>query len=112
MSLLERYNWPGNVRQLINTIDRAKILADNNLIRARELPREVTHFTGSKSQSTPILTDELAHIERAKVVEVLRREAGNKTRAARTLGIERRKLYRLVEKYQIQHDELAPPAPQ
>ena len=42
----------------------------------------------------------------AKVVEILRRERGNKTRAARALGIDRRKIYRLVEKYGIQDTEL------
>ena len=41
-------------------------------------------------------------IEKSKIVEVLRREGGNKSRAARALGIDRRKLYRLVEKYGIE----------
>ena len=55
---------------------------------------------------TLIDTDELSVLERAKVVDVLRRERGNKTRAARRLGIDRRKLYRLVEKYAIRDEEL------
>ena len=66
---------------------------------------------GIRTVRRPIPTlgqqDDLATIERAKVVEVLRREAGNKTRAARALGIDRRKLYRLVEKYEIHSAELA-----
>ena len=47
-------------------------------------------------------TDDLSSIERTKIIEVLRREGGNKSRAARALGIDRRKLYRLVEKYGIE----------
>jgi len=49
----------------------------------------------------PLVTDDLASIERTKVVEVLGRLRGNKTRAARAQGIDRRKLYRLVEKYGV-----------
>ena len=52
------------------------------------------------------MTDDLDAIQRSKVVEVLRREAGNKSKAARALKIERRKLYRLLEKYQIAEAEL------
>ena len=52
------------------------------------------------------ISADLASIERGKVVEVLRRMHGNKTRAAKALGIDRRKLYRLVEKYNIQPNEL------
>jgi transcriptional regulator with GAF, ATPase, and Fis domain len=52
-------------------------------------------------------TDDLATIQRSKVVAVLRREAGNKSKAARALGIDRRKLYRLLEKFAIADAELA-----
>ena len=40
---IEAYHWPGNVRQLINAIERAKIMGDDNLVRLRDLPREVAH---------------------------------------------------------------------
>ncbi len=108
LAALERYSWPGNVRQLSNALERAKILADTETIRLRDLPKEVT--LPSATQSTagePMLpaTDDLAAIQRSKVVEVLRREAGNKSKAARALGIDRRKLYRLLEKYAIADGE-------
>jgi DNA-binding NtrC family response regulator len=121
---IEAYHWPGNVRQLINAIDRAKIMGDDNRVRLRDLPREVSHGRsceprcgpaansaadirdgGSEdlqaAKSSPTRVDDLWSIERAKVVEVLRRERGNKTRAARALGIDRRKLYRLIDRYAV-----------
>jgi DNA-binding NtrC family response regulator len=110
MCLLERYPWPGNIRQLMNAIDRGKIMAEDNIVRVKDLPHEVTEqfLVASHVPATrAVLGDDLATIERAKVVEVLRRETGNKTRAARALGIDRRKLYRLVEKYNIQAVEFA-----
>jgi DNA-binding NtrC family response regulator len=107
MEALERYRWPGNVRQLINALERAKILCDNGTIRAKDLPREVIHgSTSTQDVSDVLTTDDLAAIQRSKVVEVLRREAGNKSKAARALGIDRRKLYRLLEKYAIADAEL------
>ncbi len=103
---LTKYEWPGNVRELINAVERAKILADDNLLRLTDFPREaIEHHQAESRQSGP-QSDDLAAIERAKVVEVLQRESGNKTRAARALGIDRRKLYRLVEKYEINSGEV------
>jgi len=105
LGALERYPWPGNVRQLINAIERAKIMADDYHIRLRDLPREIQQVqSGAAPRSSTTDSDDLACIERTKVVEVLRRMQGNKTRAARALGIDRRKLYRLVEKYEIQSE--------
>ncbi len=104
--LLIRYHWPGNVRQLMNAIERAKIMSDDNCIRLGDLPPEVREERTLQVE-TGVLSDDLATIERDKVIEVLRRESGNKTRAARTLGIERRKIYRLIEKYEIQETEVA-----
>ncbi len=105
LKMLENFKWSGNVRQLANAIDRAKILADNHSITANNLPLEVRNFSGTPTVSLSRL-DDLASLERAKVVEVLRRVWGNKTHAAKALGIDRRKIYRLVEKYEITDAEL------
>lgn len=104
---IEQYSWPGNVRQLINAIDRAKILADDGLIRLNDLPREVTEVPNGETVTNEPLTDDLAAMQRSKVVSVLRRVNGNKSHAAKILGIERRKLYRLLDRYQISEAEVA-----
>jgi DNA-binding NtrC family response regulator len=125
---IEAYHWPGNVRQLINAIERAKIMGDDNLVRLRDLPRELAHSWSDDTrcgqaanpsacpgdgdgEKPPAVRpssariDDLSSLERAKIVEVLRRERGNKTRAARALGIDRRKLYRLVDRYAVRTSE-------
>jgi DNA-binding NtrC family response regulator len=110
LEAMEKCIWPGNVRQLINAIDRAKILCDGEVIRLQDLPKEITSAKGAAASGSAAAwesTDDLAAIQRSKVVEVLRREAGNKTKAASALKIERRKLYRLLEKYQISDAELS-----
>ncbi len=106
LSAIELYHWPGNVRQLINAIDRAKIMADDRIIRLEDLPPDVVqsqHAAGLHSDAP--IGDDLAGIERAHVIEVFRRERGNKSRTARALGINRRSLYRLLDKYQIEQTE-------
>jgi DNA-binding NtrC family response regulator len=101
MRALERYVWPGNVRQLINVLERAKILADPPTIDMINLPDELVRAGLPNVRDTAQATDDLAAIERTHVLDVLRREGGNKARAARALGIDRRSLYRLLEKYQV-----------
>ncbi|HET6883666.1 MAG TPA: sigma-54 dependent transcriptional regulator, partial [Pirellulales bacterium] len=100
MQALEAYSWPGNVRQLINVIERAKILADGKIVRWQDLPSEVKSPTAG-GHAFNGQSDKLEEIERAHVVDVMEREQGNKARAARALGINRRSLYRLLEKYGI-----------
>ena len=107
LEAMQRYHWPGNVRQLINALERGKILSDSETIRLQDLPREVVSSTTASDSSSPLeMSDDLASIQRCKVVEVLRRESGNKSKAARALGIDRRKLYRLLEKYSITETEM------
>jgi DNA-binding NtrC family response regulator len=106
LRLIERYHWPGNVRQLINAIERAKIMADDGFVRVRDLPRDVVQGRGREAPPAEAQSDDLAYIERAKVLEVLQRERGNKARSARALAIDRRKLYRLIEKYRISEAEV------
>ncbi|QDT00256.1 sigma-54-dependent transcriptional regulator [Adhaeretor mobilis] len=104
--ILTEFSWPGNVRQLINAIDRAKLLADDEILRQENLPPEVLNAPHSL-QSAAVRSDaDLASLTRARVVQALQEENGNKLQSAKTLGVSRRSLYRLIEKYNIKPSEL------
>ncbi len=117
MEVFERYAWPGNIRQLQNSLERAKILADDGMIRLENLPLELRQAAGIAGSR--LITDSLSgatanatfhrasagdpvdleSLSRMHVLEVLRRNGGNKAKSARALGIGRRSLYRLLEKF-------------
>lgn len=101
---LERYSWPGNVRQLQNAIDRAKILADDDRIRVENLPPEIVN-TAHTRPSIATSDVDLDTLTREHVLDTYRRHGSNKARTARALGIGRRTLYRLLEKYSIAESE-------
>jgi transcriptional regulator of acetoin/glycerol metabolism len=93
----------------MNTLDRATVLADNNTITVDDLLSEIVN--GSDTHDEHILrvahdTSRLDEIEKAHIIEILEREKGNKARAARSLGIHRRKLYRLLERFDLHKPEL------
>ena len=108
--VMRAYHWPGNVRQLINVIERATILAEDGCVQVCDLPKEVTGNTDhrvapiARSMSS---SEKLEDLERAHVLQVLHSHDGNKARAARALGIHRRKLYRLLERFDIRPEEYA-----
>ncbi len=106
LEALQRYNWPGNVRQLGNALERATVLADDHVIAIEDLPREILRtVVGMHPVNTPAAGfDDLASLERAHIVAVLQKEHGNKARAARALGIHRRKLYRLMDRFKIPNE--------
>jgi DNA-binding NtrC family response regulator len=95
LEVLVRYGWPGNVRELANVIERAQILAEGDTIAVDDLPDILVGAT----PAAPADPDSLEGVERRHVAEVLRRAGGNKVRAAKALGVSRRTLYRLVERY-------------
>jgi DNA-binding NtrC family response regulator len=101
VSVLQRYSWPGNVRQLQNALDRAKILADDDRIRAENLPPEIVKSAHSRPSAVTTTDIDLDTLTREHVLETYRRHDSNKARTARALGIGRRTLYRLLEKYDI-----------
>lgn len=103
---IRRYHWPGNVRQLINAIERMKILADDEVLKRENLPAEVLAAEADPHAAMLDPEADLAAITRAHVVQTLSREHGNKLRAAKSLGVSRRSLYRLLEKYDIKKDEI------
>ena len=104
---IAKYQWPGNVRQLINAIERAKILADDEVLLQENLPPEVLNKRGAKQDAVVATDTDLATLTRARVVQALQQENGNKLRSAKVLGVSRRSLYRLLEKYQIVPEEIA-----
>ncbi len=98
---LARYNWPGNVRQLQNAIERAKVLADDYRLEVHNLPPEVSGAKRAATATAGSIDVEIEALVKSHVEATYRRHKGNKARAARALGIGRRSLYRLLEKYDI-----------
>jgi DNA-binding NtrC family response regulator len=85
--LLLAYDWPGNVRELRNVLERATIVCEDGLIRADDLPIAAP-LDHAEENST-----DLAVVERRTIQRVMRETAGNKSRAARRLGISRTQLF-------------------
>jgi DNA-binding NtrC family response regulator len=94
-SALRAHSWPGNVRELRNAIERALVLSPPGTLRVEELrlDRAVAH---SREDALPFPAD-LGTIIRAAVVQMLKQCGGNKSEAARRLGISRPRLQRLLE---------------
>jgi len=92
---LQHHSWPGNVRELRNAIERALVLSPPGTLRAEELKLE--RIQEAPAESALPFPAELAHIIRSAVVLMLKRTGGNKSEAARRLGISRPRLQRLLE---------------
>jgi two-component system response regulator HydG len=90
------HNWPGNMRELENTILRAITLAQTDRISVEDLPEPLRKYR--KVRSTDGVDEEpllpLEEIERRHILRVLEATNGNKTVAAQILGVDRRTLYR------------------
>ncbi len=101
LEVLLRYPWPGNVRELANVLERAQILAEGGVITPDDLPEAIVEAAprGGPAGGDP---RHLREVERRHVQEVLQQEKGNKVQAARALGISRRALYRLIDKYHLE----------
>ena len=101
LPLIATYSWPGNVRQLQNAIDRAKILSEDDRIRVENLPPEIVNSV----RTVPHLADsgnvDLETLTKHHILKTYDSHDKNKAHTARALGIGRRTLYRLLEKYGI-----------
>jgi DNA-binding NtrC family response regulator len=87
---LKDYHWPGNVRQLKNVIERAVLLEEGDRLLPEHLPPEVTGDPSRAARrGVPLTHLSLARIEEQHIREVMRMTQGNKSRAARILGIAR-----------------------
>jgi DNA-binding NtrC family response regulator len=93
------YSWPGNVRELRNVLERAAIVSEGGLIAPEHLSLVAEARPGSA------LTTNVKAIERQLVEQVLRECAGNKSQAARRLGLTRKQLYVRLRQYELRDDE-------
>ncbi|MGE3277509.1 MAG: sigma-54-dependent transcriptional regulator [Vicinamibacterales bacterium] len=101
LEALTNYHWPGNVRELENTIERLVVFSRTSRIEASELPAAIA---APASQDPTRLFEGLPtldEIERRYLLHVLEQVAGNRTRAAEVMGIDRRTLYRMAERFGI-----------
>jgi DNA-binding NtrC family response regulator len=98
---LTQYDWPGNIRELCNVIQRAALLAESVQILARDIMLPVTveaEETAGQSFRTA-RRDVIDRFERRYIEEILQKYSGNISRAARAAGQERRAFGRLVKKH-------------
>lgn len=95
---LMAYDWPGNVRELENSLTRAVVLARGPAISLEHLTLGGGHAGGPALEPED---DSLAAVERTHVQRVLLRTGGNKQETARVLGISRPRLYRMIDKYDL-----------
>ena len=100
LDAMMNYAWPGNVRELENALERAVILTPGELIDLDALPDRVMQPEAIKLvDERPVRNPTLETIERAYIMWVLQSEAGNKTRAAETLGIDPSTLHRKLSRF-------------
>ncbi len=111
LRLLTGYGWPGNVRELENAMERAVAVAKGNVVLPSDLPPEISGAAGTAAAlaaggaatgaaESGLIADRptLAELERRYIQLVLAENSGNKKKAAEKLGIDRRTLYRALER--------------
>jgi transcriptional regulator with GAF, ATPase, and Fis domain len=98
--LLTAYAWPGNVRELKNTIERAIVLGDGEVIQPEDLPHGLR--LGGKMIAEPL--ESLEHMEEDHILRVLRHTGWNKSETAKILGVTRQTLDNKINKYSLQKE--------
>ncbi|TKB48282.1 sigma-54-dependent Fis family transcriptional regulator [Ferrimonas sediminicola] len=97
--LLQRYRFPGNIRELENIAERALVMADDNLVRVEDLPQQLC-VTRARSEGDLTLREQLKRFEEKVIRSTLSDTDGDRREAAKRLGIGLSSLYRKLEEYQ------------
>ncbi len=106
MDMLLKYDYPGNVRELENIIERAVVIARGDVISVEDLPfRGIPEAAGAKGTDDGILRRSLEELERKLIVEAIEKSGGHQSRAAAQLGISERMLRYKLKKYGLKADQ-------
>jgi DNA-binding NtrC family response regulator len=105
LDLLVKYQFPGNIRELGNIIEQVVVLSRDNVIRVSDLPARISSPQADENENRQ-LKDSISDLERKKILEALRQTKGNKSAAARLLGVSEGKIRHLLKKYQSDHNSL------
>jgi DNA-binding NtrC family response regulator len=108
LACFTRYEWPGNVRQLENAVERLVLLARDSEITSADLPDFLQSPAAQQAEALPMALPEggisLEALEKDLILQALKKSAGNQTRAARYLNMSRRALAYRLEKYEVDAD--------
>jgi len=102
MTALAHYHWPGNIRQLRNTIRTMVVMCDRDKLDVQDIPpeiRQVRQLIAGTQSPTGLAGVSLDELERKAIAETLEKTGGNRERAAKILGIGERTLYRKIKEY-------------
>ncbi|SIP92807.1 sigma-54 dependent transcriptional regulator [Marinobacterium stanieri] len=98
---INRYTWPGNVREMINRIRRSMIMSDNHLITPQDLNLEAFASHTSASDCMKTLDEARAEAEKVVIAHTLAQCQNNVSKAAKALDVSRVTLYRMIEKHHL-----------
>ena len=98
---MQNYEWPGNVRELRNTIESAVVMTRNRTVDLVDLPTAIVEAKSEGSVQVKIGST-LAEAEKELIQATLHNNNGNKSRAAKVLGIGRKTLYEKLKDYQLE----------
>ena len=107
LQMLLAFSWPGNIRELKNTIESASVIAEDGFIEPAHLPAKIAGaFDQNRKVSAKIATDisldeRLKEIEKGMIIEALRKTGGVQVRATELLGINQRSLWHRIKKHGI-----------
>lgn len=97
MAVLESYGWPGNVRQLLETVDSLLVLSDSDVISAEDVRRHLEFAEKLEEPESELsLAEQVKAYRRRVIAETLDRTSGNISKAARILGVDRANLRKLI----------------
>lgn len=103
---LVAHDWPGNIRELRNAIERMVVLARGDRLTVRDLPAALRDSTASQPANMPLIPEmSLEDAEKAMIAKALEMHGGNRTKAAEQLRISRRTLHRKLNEYGLRASE-------